>query len=36
MLGRVSVIAHNMHFKKKLAVIPWKNSLFSLQFSTLR
>ena len=34
-LGLVSVIANNIFFSEKLAVIDWKNGSVSLQFSDL-
>ena len=35
-LGQVSMIANDMLFQKKLAVIQWKKCLVLLYFSTLR
>ena len=35
-LGQVSVIANDMVFCEKLAVIHWKNGLVLLSFCTLR
>ena len=34
-LGQVTVIANNMFFSEKLAVIHWKIGFVSLQFSVL-
>ncbi len=34
-LGHVSVIANNVFFSEKLAIIHWKNGLVLLQFSGL-